>query len=148
MPKLLLLAACEKAIVEQQTNAVSMISLLQDVYVQLTPGATPPREAIIPMAWAVVSIFQRQPDDGGKSFEHQTIVANSAGRALLQTAISLFDLRAEFHRIVNHINGMPIGFAGPLAIKCCLREKGAPDWREIAAYPININWQPLVSPTA
>ncbi len=145
MPKLVLFAACEKAVVDQQMNAVSLISLFQDVSVQVMPGPTPPSNAIIPMAWAVVSIFQREVSDAGKSFEQQTVVANSAGATLLQTPISLFELRAEFYRIITQINGMPIGFAGPLAVKCCLREKGTSDWHETAVYPINIHWQSAIA---
>ncbi len=93
------------------------------------------------MMWSAVSIFQAEPTDGGKSFEQRVAVENDKGTVLLGTPISLFNLKVGKHRIVNQVNGMPIGSAGLLLIKCYLREKGAHDWREMGSYSISIKWQ-------
>ena len=45
MPKLLLFAACEKTIIDQQTGVVSLLSLLQNINVPMIPGAPVPANA-------------------------------------------------------------------------------------------------------
>jgi hypothetical protein len=146
MPKLVLFAACEKAIVDQQTNVFSLLSLLENVNVQLIPGAVLPPNAIVPMSWAAVSIFERTPNDDGKTFEQRTAVFDSAGALVIQTPISPFEFKrdSDFHRIINNINGMPVGNAGRVSVKCYLRAKGG-EWEEIATYPIYIKWQSTVN---
>ena len=143
MPRLLLFAGCEKAIVDQRTNVVSLMSLVHEINVQIPPGAPPPpSSAIIPMQWTIVSIFLAEPGDGGKQFESRATLTKLDGTELFTTPVSLFTIQDQ-HRIFSQVNGMPIGNAGPLLVKCYLRESGVNEWREIAkGYPIVIKWQP------
>jgi len=144
MPKLLIFAACEKAIVDEQSKVVSLLSLIENINVQFKPGAPPPpSNAAIPMPWAVVSIFKATPGDVGKTFEQRMIMEDGSATVLLQSPVAEFSLKQEgaTHRIINQLNGMHIGTAGSRLLKCYLREKGAPDWREVASYPISVLWQ-------
>ncbi len=147
MPRLVLFAACEKALIDQQTNVISLMSLLQVINVQIPPGTVVPSNAAIPMQWATVSIFQPTPDDKDKTYEHRTTLVNNTGVTQLESPISPFELKSEFHRVIGQINGMPIGSAGPHQLKCLIREKGAADWTEVGNYPIAMKWVSVVSPT-
>ena len=142
MPRLLLFAACEKVIVDQQTNVISLMSLLQDVNVQIPPGAPPPPlNAIIPINWTIVSIFLPESTDGGKQFEQRAALVNAANVPLLQTPVAPFTFAGGPHRVLNQVNGMPIGYAGSLKVVCYLREKGNNVWQQIGeGYPIDIKW--------
>ena len=142
MPRLLLFVACEKVIVDQRTNMISLMSLLQDVNVQIPPGTPfPPSNAIIPMQWTIVSIFLAEPGDSGKQFEQRSALVNSNNVTLVHTPVAPFAL-TEQYRVTSQINGMPVGNAGRLNVKCYLREKGTNAWQEIGeGYPINIKWQ-------
>jgi hypothetical protein len=146
MPRLLLFAACEKVIIDQQTNVLSLMSLLQDINVQIPPGAPlPPSNAIIPMQWTTVSIFLPESEDSGKQFEQRVTLVSSSNVQLLQSPAAPFALTGP-HRIISQVNGMPIGNAGLLTLKCHLREQGANVWQEIGdGYPINVKW--LSSPS-
>jgi hypothetical protein len=144
MPKLLIFAACEKAIIDQQTKVVSLLSLLENVNVQFKPGAPPPpSNAAIPMMWAVVSIFKALPGDVGKTFEQRTTMEDGSATVLFQGPVAEFRLNQEgaSHRIISQVNGMHIGTAGARLLKCYLREKGAADWCEVANYPMSVVWQ-------
>jgi hypothetical protein len=147
MPKLVLFAACEKAIVDQTTNVVSLMGLLQDVNLQLPPETVVPSNLMIPMQWTVVSIWQRVLEDKGKTFEQRSQFIDNSGQLKLETPIAAFELKEEFHRVFSQVGAMSVGTAGAHQVKCMLRERGAPDWKETAAYPINIKWLSTPSPT-
>jgi hypothetical protein len=140
MPKLLLFAACEQVITDV-TNTLSLMKLLQEITVNLPAGVpSPPGNAGSPMQWSVVSIFAQQPGDSTKRFEHYVTLTTSGGQILVQTPISLFELKTDQHRIIGQVMGFPIGYADTLQLKCFLREKGNTNWNECGSYPIKVIW--------
>jgi len=147
MPKLVLFAACEKALIDQQTNVVSLMSLLENINVQIPVGADVASNATIPMSWAAATILQPLPEDVGKTFEQRTVFVNNIGVTRLESPIAPFTFKSDLHRIVSNIMGMPIGSAGSHLVKCLLREKGANDWTEMGTYPIQVKWVSVVPPT-
>lgn len=146
MPTLALFAACEKVIIDQSTNVVSLIALLQNVNVQTPPGTVVPANLMLPMQWAALSIWQRLPEDQDKVFEQRSQLVDASGEVKLETPIAVFELKADFHRLVNQIAGMPVGTSGPHRVRCMLREQRS-EWKEAAAYPIHIVWATVNAPT-
>lgn len=146
--RLLLFAACEKVIVDQQSNVISLMSILQNINVQIPPSAPlPPLNAVIPMQWTAVSVFLPDPNDVGKQFEQRCILFNSQNAVLVQTPAAPFTMTNEQHRILNQVNGIPIGNAGRLTLKCFLREKGTNAWQEMGdGFPIGVKWISSGSP--
>lgn len=141
MPKLLLLAACEQVIIDLN-NTVSLLKLIQEVTAQVPAGMTPPLNAASPMQWRVVAIFEQEAGDQDKRFEQYTALVSSSGDSLFQTPISLFEMKAEQHRITTEVNGIPVGRVGKHQVKCFLREKGTVQWKECGSYPLRIKWAP------
>jgi hypothetical protein len=140
MPRLVIFAACEKAIIDQSTNVASLMSLLQEINVEVPPGESVPSDAKIPMTWSIAAILKALPEDRNKRFEQRSVMTNDNGQTLLETPIVAFDMAADFHRILSQIHGMYIGSAGTYEIKCLLRETGTSEWNEVARYPIVIKW--------
>jgi hypothetical protein len=145
MPKLVLYAACEKIIIDQN-NLISLMSLLQDINVQVRPGIIVPVAASAPMQWTIVSIWQQQTEDQGKTFEQRSGFVSNSGQTLLETPIAVFELKTPIHRIVSQIVGMPVGIEGKHSIMGWLREKGATEWTEVGSYPIEIKWVSSLTP--
>lgn len=141
MPKLLLFAACQKAIVEQQTNVLSLLSLIQHINVQVPVGATVPENAAIPMDWVAVSIWEQEHQDRGKTFEQRCLLVTGDNRVRLETLPAVFEFKDQQHRVLNQIAGLPIGTAGRHSLKCQIREQGQADWIDSGTYPITIHWQ-------
>jgi hypothetical protein len=139
MPRLLLLAACEKAIIDLN-NILSLMNLIGEVTVQVPAGVTLLPNAGSPMQWAIVALFEQVPSDQNKKFEQYAAFVSSSGDAFFQSPISLFELKAEQHRITTQVNGMPVGRVGKHHIKCYIREKGNTVWAECGSYPIRIKW--------
>jgi hypothetical protein len=146
MPRLVLFAACEKAIVDQTTNVISLMSLLQDINVQIPPGVTPPSNAAIPMPWTIVSVWHQTPDDQNKTFEQRSTLVTHSGVTQMETPIAVFEMKTDSHRIFNQVLGLQIGLAGSRLVKCFLREKGAPNWTEVGTYPFSVKWVSTVRP--
>lgn len=139
MPKLLLLAACEQAIIDLN-NTVSLMKLIDEITVQVPAGVALLPNAGIPMQWAIVAIFEQEPGDQDKKFEHYTGFISSSGDTFFQSPISLFELKTDQHRITTQVNGMPVGSVGKHHVKCYIREKGTTHWTECGSYPIKTKW--------
>jgi hypothetical protein len=148
MPRLVLFAACEKAIIDQNTNVLSLMSLLQDINVQLPPGITPPPNTAIPMSWTIVSVWQQAPADQGKTFEQRCTLVTQSGATLMETPVAGFETKTEFHRVINQVMGLHINPVGSRLVKCFMREKSSAHWAETGTYPISIKWvttgQPVI----
>lgn len=147
MPKVLLFAACEKVIIDQETNVISLLSLVQDINVQTPPGVTsPPPNAIVPMQWSIVTIFLAEATDGGKKFEQRAVLFSPADAPVMQSAVALFEMTKQQHRIVSQVVGMPVGSSGTLFLRCFLREQGTNNWDHVGVdYPINIMYRPAIT---
>lgn len=139
MAKLLLLAACEQAIVDLN-NTVSLMKLIGELDVQVPAGVTLPRNAGSPMQWAIVAIFEQESSDQSKKFEQYFALISSSGDILFQSPIAPFELKTEQHRIAVQVNGIPVGHVGKHYVKCYIREKGNTVWSECGSYPIRVKW--------
>jgi hypothetical protein len=64
----LLFAACEKVIIDQDNN-VSLISLLQDLKVDIPEGERPPAEkqgAVVALRWSALAMWLKTEQDAGE----------------------------------------------------------------------------------
>jgi hypothetical protein len=146
MPKLLLFAACEKAMVDQN-NVASLMSLLEEINVQVPPGVVPPANAMAPMAWTIFSLWERTPADQGKIFEQRSALMTAAGAIRVETPVAVIELKTDRHRVIGTIMGMPVANPGPHFVKAFIREKGGANWTEAGSYPLTIKWVSTTTPT-
>lgn len=134
MPNLLLFAPCEKVLVDQRSNSVSLISLLQEVHYKVPPGPMPPNYGL-PISWAVLSIWQEETVDSGIQFEQRFLLENAAGVPLIEN-VAQWQFTAANHRIVANVMGLPI--SRRLNLHLFYRIGGALDWIRKATYPIQM----------
>jgi|SRR5579863_5717515 len=150
MPNLLLFAPCEKVIVDQN-NTASLISVLEEVKVQIVGGAPPVPNTIVPMQWSIVSLWEQSSAwDMGRTFEQRTALVSAAG-AHLAESIGTFVFEKPRHRIITQILGMPLTEPGQHKVKIWIRDKADPpkEWKETASFPITIELlSPPTTPTA
>jgi hypothetical protein len=143
MPRLLLFAACEKVIVDQQNNT-SLISLLQEMQIQIPEtGQVPPQNATAAIKWDVLTLWSRTDNDAGKRFEQRFVLFNPAGEATAVSGSTPFDLAKSAHRNVATIYGFPIGSSGRYTLKLWLFEGGKESPQPIAEYPIDVAHEAL-----
>jgi hypothetical protein len=135
MPKLLLFAPCEKVLVDRTSNLVTLISLLQELHYKLPPGMPTPSNFALPLSWAVLSLWQEEPSDGGIQFEQKFVLENAAGVALMEN-IAPWQFTAANHRIIANVMGLPV--SRRLSLHLFYRITGALDWIRAATYPIEM----------
>src|SRR5260370_41113775 len=100
MPNLLLFAPCEKAIVDRN-GALSLVSIIGKLTLNVPANAPqPPANSIMPMTWAIVSIWQLSSDwDFDRPFEQRGTLVSEAG-------VPLINSLAEFKFIKDTPNNL------------------------------------------
>lgn len=135
MPKLLLFAPCEKVLVDQATNSVTLIALLQELHYKLPPGMPTPQNFALPLSWSALSLWQEESSDGGIQFEQRFVLENAAGLTLIENVAQWQFTRAN-HRIIANVMGLPV--SRRLSLHLFYRIVGALDWIRVATYPIEM----------
>jgi hypothetical protein len=137
MPNLLIFAPCERVIVEQATNTISLIALLNDVTVPIPAGGEIPMNAAAPQRWYVVSMWHRQSDESDRRFEQRVELIGPSGQTIVNAHASLTFPAGLIHRNVVTIEGFPIGLAGDYILRLSLREPDQ-EWVTRAEYPLKV----------
>lgn len=135
MPRLILMAPCERAIVEEKTAGLSMIGVISSIKAQ---GPLPiPDNTVLPREWWVVSTWLIEEADTGRDFEARLTLHLPDGRAGL-TMLSRLDTSKRFYRAIVKVSGLPISPAGVATLRAELRELTSDEWRTLMDYPIEI----------
>jgi hypothetical protein len=142
MPKLLLFAPCQKAIISRDDNNVSLIAVLSRV-TAIFPAASPtelPKGSVLPMPWSAISVWYRQKEDEGKKYEQQFRLVFGE-EDLLETLTTSFSFEGDKteHRIFTQSMVFPIWKTGICSLKLLWREVGQPEWKEEASYPLMVD---------
>ena len=136
MPTLLLFAPCEKVIIAQDNNTVSLISILQDITLGVPAGVEVPEAVAVPMRWYGFAMWQKQPEDEGKRYEMEFSLCAPDGTVLI-AGTSQFEMNALSHRVSSELSYFPIKQSGLYAFKLYLREdKQGEEKKLIATFPI------------
>lgn len=148
MPRLLMFVPCERVIIGQGDNSLSLINVLQNIQVNRpSAGLTEiPANAAIPMQWAIVTVWLKEREDEGIGYTQRVALISPTERILIES-ITGFAMEKEAHRIANNIVGFPIGESGPHVLKLWLRAGESRDWREIASFPVVIA-HPAMTPAS
>jgi hypothetical protein len=141
MPHLLLFAPCAKAIIDREDASISMISILSGVRVSPIEQEELPNDAVVPMIWVAVSIWEREPDDENKTFEQrfQVIQPDEEVQAEATTA---FTLPRRTHQNLVNATAFPVGQTGIYQLRLSVREVGTEqDWIRVADYPMEVVYE-------
>lgn len=151
MPALLLFAPCEKAIVDRN-GALSLVSVMAKLTVGVPGGAPPlPANALLPMQWAIVSIWQQASEwERGRAFEQRAALVSEAGTILLDSVTEFRFTTEPTHQVIVQIAGLPIGAVGANKTKVWIRDKSESpkEWKEAGSFPLTIEIAPVSPPAA
>lgn len=135
MPKLLLFAPCDRIIVDEATKTLSLISILEQVEAPPIPGA---ENVAAALTWYAVAVWQKVPEDGGKTFEQRTYLVQPDGKRILE-GLSPFRMTERTHRVFARTHGFPISQTGDYLLTLTVREKDSgEEWITVAEYPIKV----------
>jgi hypothetical protein len=139
MPKLLLFAACERVIIDQDSNVASLVALLQDITIGIPADAQMPERAMLPMKWHAFTLWFEQPEDSGKQYVQEIELCDPDGNILLTGSSEPFKMSLLTHRLNATFNTFPLTQFGQYLLKAYLREdKEGKERTEVASYPRTI----------
>lgn len=145
MPTLLAFLPCRGVLVNQLDNSATLVSLLEEIQIHLPNLRDIPPHAAAPMEWYVFTLWTREPQDEGKTFEQRVALLDPDGAELL-SAITKFEFPTVHHRIMANFMGFPIKMPGSFQIKLQLRENGDGDnWKEVSSFPLPVRHVPTAS---
>jgi hypothetical protein len=123
MPKLILLVACEKVIIDQ-AQLPSLIGIFQTMKIQLQ-DAPLPENAISPTRWAIFSMWQHTPEETGIEYTQHIEILKPSGEKFGDGAITKFSIsQPEDLQSKNLIEvlGLPINDEGFVKIRIWLED--------------------------
>ena len=135
MPKLIYFVACEKTLLEENTNNISLISIFDTITSVKPPEG---KDTQIAMAWNAVSQWVKEDEDGDKTFQQKTYV-QSPNQKTYAEAIIEFTLPRHSHRNTINVFGFPVMNQGVHLLKLLLKQSSDDEWVEMAEYPITVN---------
>ncbi len=138
MPRLTFFLVCEKTLLTQD-DLMSLIQVIENIDVAISPDTVLPPEARAPISWSIVSLWRKEPEEDGLVFEQRVDIAMPDGSEETIN-ISRFEMEHERqgHRVVLTAFGFPVT-AGLYRITLKVREAdGEQDWLDVAEYPITV----------
>lgn len=144
----MIFAPCERVIISND-NLASIISVMESV--QISVPADLPVDALVPLNWAILSLWRRDEDtDVPIEFEEQCEVIRQDGIVAL-VARTLFTVTNSntIYRTVITFPALPVGRPGTIWIKDRIRQTNhQTDWVVSAEFPLIIVHAPVAEPNA
>ena len=147
MPVLLGFLACEKVIFERDTNKVTIVNVLHDVFVPVIRGVQIPPNTLAPLNWTSFSMWYRAPTDGNFWWEQVSVLEGEQGERLLESEPLRFQMTAhQVMRVVSNFTHFPTYRESQCVLKLYSRNLGltpdigpASQWTEMMSYPIALH---------
>jgi hypothetical protein len=136
MPKLLLFAPCDKAIIDTETNMVSLVAVIESIQFARAPNVQVPPNAMLPIKWDIVTCWEREPEDHGVEFRQRIRLIVPDNQSLFENEAT-WQFETLLHRTVAHIYGFPFTAPGLCRLNLSLLRPNQ-EWIEIASFPIQL----------
>jgi hypothetical protein len=144
MPKLLLFVPCERVILGQGDNSVSLIVLIQKLQLNQAQVALLPENSAVFTRISLFTEWQKAPNDSEKIFEQKFTFGIVGAKPVVESVMD-FKMSGRTQRTVGVLEAFPVVPAGEYEFSLWLREQGA-NWptAPIASWPIEVVHAPNV----
>lgn len=126
MPKLVVLAACERVIIDRTAALPSLINIFQRMNIRLQ-DAPLPDNAISPTRWSIFTLWQHTPEELGVEYTQKLEVINPQGGKFGEGTVKFRITEADDLQSKNSIElfGLPITSEGFVKVRVWI--EGVPD---------------------
>jgi hypothetical protein len=126
MPKLIILAACERVLIDRVSALPSLINIFQRMNIQLQ-DAPLPENAVSPARWAIFALWRHSPEERNIEFTQRTEVIGPSGVKFAEMTTMFKITETDDLQSKNYIEllGLPIYTEGFLKVRVWL--EGIPD---------------------
>jgi hypothetical protein len=144
MPKLLLLAICERTARDVSSGELSLLTLINGWTVVLPNEVDDASVAVVPVRWSVVSTWYREDDDPNLQFEQSIIVDTPTGKST-NPIIHAFNMEKRVGTLAISTDNIPVVGSGIYNVRMSVRSVISDgdqvtygDWQEKAVYPLEV----------
>lgn len=146
MPKLLFFLPCEKVIIDQSNNTVSLIDILEAIHIALSESeeANIPADVGVSLVWHLIAVWQAEPNDADKELEVRFAIASPLGEEFNLGEAKSFRFEADKPNFRNLIRVIGFPLKALLHGERCFmrvwireRREDLP-WKLAADYPLII----------
>ena len=126
MPKLLILAVCERVLIDRQASLPSLINVFQRMDVQIQ-DAPLPENALSPARWSIFALWGHTAEERGVEYTQRTEVITPDGVKFAEATGTFKITEADDLQSKSHIDifGLPISVEGFMTVRVWL--EGIPD---------------------
>lgn len=114
--RLTALLPCEK-IIRDPAGAASLISVFQEITLNLPAETKLPTNAVLPKEWAVYALWQITDAEMNRAYRQTVEVLWPDGSTFFKQAIAVTSDRPDWMTVVMNLGGFPGGQTGKIAIK-------------------------------
>lgn len=130
---------CERALVDQDTQSVSMIDVIEEL---LLEGELPAGRVDVPLQASLVTYWTRSAQDAPEQGQSRLRVLSPMGEALASGKPSDVSLREQTRaQVVSRIDSMPLEGEGVYQLVIDLRGEQDTDWSEAGRVPLEVRVQ-------
>lgn len=121
MPKLVILTACERVLIDRVSALPSLINIFQRMNIQLQ-DAPLPENAVSPARWSVFALWQVTPEERDINFVQKTQIIGPTERQFAEATTEFRVTAADDLQAKNHIDliGLPIDAEGFIKVRVWL----------------------------
>lgn len=130
---------CSKAVIDRETNNVSLQNVLEQLHIKGEPKS----EGLVPMPFDVISLWSRSDDNEPYEGPMRMTFVSPSGKKLITTEGRINLLETERSRTVIHSQGIPIEEAGRFRFNIEHRLEGENEWHKVASIPLIVKFSPL-----
>lgn len=135
MPELITFIPCQQVIIDTRRNLVSTVNVLEEVTVDLPPGAVFDEKAAVPLSWELLTRWEKANGDSA-TYEQQVNLLAPDG-TLLESTATEFSLSDWSVRLIAVMSVFPAWLAGVYRLQVAFRLAGTKDpWTVASNYPI------------
>jgi hypothetical protein len=123
MPKLLILAACERVLIDRAGNLPSLINIFQRMNIRLQ-DAPLPENAVSPARWAVFTLWQMTPEEKGIEYTQRMEIISPSGSKYGEGITKFLVKEDDDLQAKNHLDifGLPINVEGFVKVRVWLED--------------------------
>ena len=130
---------CSKAVIDRETNSVSIQNVLEELQIKGEPKS----DGLVPMPVDVISLWSRSDDNEPYEGLLRMTYVSPSGKILITTEGRINLLENERSRTVIHSQGIPIGEAGRFRFNIEHRHEAEIEWQRVASIPFTVKFSPL-----
>jgi hypothetical protein len=121
MPKLVILAACERVIIDRVASLPSLINVFQRMNIRLQ-DAPLPDNAMSPMRWSIFTLWQHTPEERGIQYTQKLEIFSPIGTKFGDGTATFAVTEADDLQSKNNFDlfGLPINSEGFVKIRVWL----------------------------